>query len=187
MIRITHNPEFMDGALRELSRLVSPELQRAAVHRALLVLQAAIVRQTKARLDKDPTGALMRSWEVDLFPAGGGGIRSTLPYARIHNEGGVIQARSGRHLAIPLRPPITAGMRGLRPRDDPTPMRAWRSKAGSLFLWDVSQTPPVPRYLLRRSVQIPATHYLDVAVRTSEEDAARAITATIEEAIRGAT
>lgn len=189
-VEVDFNAHFLDAVTAAFGPdVLSIGLYEEALTAALETIQAEVVRSTMTRLAKDPTGQLARSWEVVVSVADGkvdGAVRTDVPYARIHEEGGVIRPTSGSYLAIPLRPPIPRGARGMMPRNDPTPMRAWRSRRGNLLLWDVAQTPPEPRYLLRREVTIPATHYIRIGVETSTPDAHGAFIAVVETALERA-
>lgn len=187
MIEIDASRVLSLGPLLErAAKQLAPELLERALQRSLAVVQAAVMKTTNERLTKDPTGALMRSWEVDVEPGGqGGSVRSGLPYAEIHDRGGIVYPR-GKYLAIPLRPPMRRSERGLWPRHDRTPMRAWRSRRGNLLLWDVSRAKPVPRYLLLKQVTIPATRYISDAVESSMGEAAQVYFETISAALDAA-
>lgn len=184
-ITVEHNPEFLDRAFRELRRAFRPQEIERLLRQPLAVLQAAVIRSTQTRLAKDPTGALARSWEIEIAVTSRGaqgGVRSPLPYARIHNQGGIITPKRGRYLAIPIgRTP-----RGMQARHDPTPLAAWRSRAGNLILWSTGNGAPEPRYVLKESVRIPATHYLDIAIRSAQDDAIRALEDAVSAALSGA-
>lgn len=187
-VRLDFNEDFLAQVTAAFGEdVLDARLYEQAFTAALETIQAEVVRSTMARLAKDPTGELARSWEVAVGVSGSevsGSVRSEVPYARIHNEGGTVRPRRGKYLAIPLRPPLPRGAgRRMMPRHDATPMRAWRSRRGNLLLWDVSRSPPQPRYLLRRETQIPATRYIDIAVEASTDDAHGAFVAVVEEAL----
>lgn len=185
-VRIKTNAFELAKQTAQLSAALRSDLIRAAVEAFLDVHLEEVQRSTQARLAKDPTGALLRSWEVYTYTSGnkvGGGVRSGLPYARIHDRGGTITAKAGRNLAIPILANVGRASRGLWPRHDSTPMRAWRSKRGKLLLWDVSRSPAIPRYVLQPSVTIPATRYIQLGVEAAERPAVEAFTTTITEAL----
>lgn len=185
MIVIEHRAvDGLGPAIDALAGQLTESLRREALQRSLSVVQAAVMRSTRDVLAKDPTGALMRSWEVEVGADGmSGSVRSGSPYAAIHERGGTILPKR-RKLAIPVG--LRRSERGLWPRFDPTPMRAWRSRSGKLLLWDVSRTPAVPRYLLVDRVTIPATRYISTAVESSMDDAADAYMATVSAALDAA-
>ena len=151
---------------------------------------------TRRLLDKTRrkgAGTLAQSWKGVLFePAKHGvvqfGVENPMPYAAIHDKGGEIRAKK-KYLAIPLT--AEAKDQGW-PRDwQGPPLRFGVSKKGNALLFEPEEKkatkakrkrktrkrrspggtrPPVygkPQYLLRTSVNIPATDYLDVATKES--------------------
>lgn len=189
--RITENGQDLVRSIDLLLRRGLPrETVQAAMMNAMLVLEGSLRTETVRRLSKDPTGALARSWRAQVTAGGVGPIQgfvgTALPYAEIHNRGGIIRPRRGKYLAIPLRPPIPRGQRGLMPRNDPTPMRAWRSRSGKLFLWSLKGSDPRPRYLLVSSVKIPATRYIDIATQHAQRPMHDAFADYVDRALRAA-
>lgn len=117
------------------------------------------------------------------------GALSDLPYAEIQNDGGTIKPTSGKYLAVPL----TSKARKMWPRDWPkdalqfiksangnallAQMQKRKSKKkktiatiGLLAVKKVTTTTIdklVPQYVLKQSVVIKATHYLNTAERKS--------------------
>lgn len=79
---------------------------------------------------------------------------ATVPYARIHHEGGVIKPKNAKYLAIP----ITAQAKLYKPRDYPG--QTFIAK-GVIFL-KVDGGKPVPLYVLKKQVTIPARPYMFV-------------------------
>lgn len=189
-LRLRDNADRLAEAASKLSGVLGDSLLQEALRVALEALQAEVQRSAKQHLAKDPTGALVRSWRVFTESVGEGiargSVGSDLPYARIHDVGGTIRPKRAKYLAIPLRPPVPRGLRGLSPRFDSTPMRAWRSKKGNLLLWQVGRGPARPRYLLRESVEIKATHYARLASESAARDVEQAFITHIDAALKRA-
>lgn len=181
---VTDNGAELAAAVGALGDRLDRALLAEAFGAGLSALQAEIQRSTASRLAKDPTGALLRSWEVEVRPVGDrvveGGVTSALPYARIHDEGGIVRPKRGRFLAIPQR----GVARGLMPRHDLTPMRAIPTRKGGYLLIDVASGRV--RYVLVREVRIPATHYVRLAVEAASDDARGAFVAHLTAALERA-
>lgn len=176
-------------AAAALDGVVSPALIEDAVLAYLDVMLAAVQRSTRDRLTQDPTGALMRSWEIDLrITSAGkadGAVRSGLPYAAIHDRGGTIRPRR-RYLAIPNLDVLGRSRRGLWPRHDRTPMRFVPGRRrGTAYLVELGRGGRV-RYTLRESVTLPATRYVEIAVSSSEDTANNALAERLTEALERA-
>lgn len=98
----------------------------------------------------------------------GSGARTgrRLPYANIHETGGVIRPKRGKYLAIPIGNMRTAAGVGKMPARD-----FFRANKSSAFIVNgivynaVGKTGISPSYVLKRSVTIPARHYMSLTVQ----------------------
>lgn len=105
-VKVTSN---VGGVAARFEKLWGPTLG-AGVLKASEFASGEIRRQIAAwtsNTSARKTGALMRSFRPSLKREGNqiaGGAFSTLPYARIHNDGGTIKPKRGRALAIPMNP-----------------------------------------------------------------------------------
>ena len=185
-----------------LKRLSTTGLQRMAVGTATAVAADA-VREAKENLSgrvlRVGTGRLRSSTQgtteagpdrvTAIARVGGGGV-GEVPYAAIHEHGGVIRPKRGRFLAIPVGPALQGGKNGgagMWPRDIPgltfipikggaqgmlvKRMAVGRSKTKTEF---------VPWFHLVRSVRMPRRPYL----RPAAEKAAATIPTRIAEQLR---
>lgn len=117
-----------------LHKLSGEGLRQAAVGTATAV-SAIVVREAKLNLSgrvlRVGSGALRNSTQgavevkgdtVEAIARVGGGGVGTVPYASIHENGGIIRPKRGRFLAIPMGPALRGGKEGgagMWPRDIP--------------------------------------------------------------------
>jgi phage gpG-like protein len=103
----------------------------------------------------------------------GSGVRqgARMPYADIHETGGVIRAKAGKYLAIPLSAAQTKGrVARARPRDYDNTFVA-RSRSGNLIIFQRKLGSAAKAlFVLKKSVTIPARPYM---TRTAENIADR--------------
>jgi hypothetical protein len=128
-------------------------------------------------LDTEPDGFVLRL-------RAGGGPRD-VRYAALQDLGGVVHAKSGKFLAIPLGPALTASgvPRYATPRDVPG-LFVWRSHGGRLLLGRRTGRVgrPTPYFALVKSVRVPASRYLT----DTTAEMARAAPEVIMDAARAA-
>ena len=162
------------GLERVIERLAAGGVSEAMVRELAGVaqdLEGEISRQIVQRLTKRPRGALARSWRTTLQVDGRdvrAVIASSLPYARIQDQGGTIRPVRARALAIPVE-----GAGGPRPGQGPRQFgrplefRPGRNR-GEGRLVEVrgkgKSAREITRYILRRSVRIEGEQYVDAAV-----------------------
>jgi len=132
-----------------------------------------------ARLEPGPNDAL------DLkLRAGGGNSGPDVPYAAIHEYGGIIRPVRRKWLAIPL--PIARTAAGVSryqtPRDVPG-LRFMLSKRGNALLVDKKG---VPWYVLKKSVSIPKRPYLLPALLKAGADLQKQLSKDIPAILQGA-
>jgi hypothetical protein len=174
--------EFVD----ELNVTMSPALAKGLL-KAANFAGGAIAERVNA-IFSGGTGNLARSFLPARFVSVGGkigaGAFSDLPYAEIQNRGGTITPATKDYLAIPL----SSEAKNRWPRDWPVgDLFAFRSKRGNLLLAERrTGTDLRIHYLLRKSVDIPATNYLEQAMQEAEptivEIVDEAVQAAIDEA-----
>jgi len=135
------------------------------------------------------SGSLLRSMAgtakttasgVDVvLQSGGSGSFGSVPYARIHEEGGTIRPKRAKMLAIPIHPQLktAAGIgRVPGPRDVPD-LTFVRSLKGAFLL--VNKHTGEPWFLLKRQVTIKARPFLQPALETTAGKAERVISEQI--------
>jgi hypothetical protein len=131
------------------------------------------------RLERGPADAL------DLkLRAGGGNNGPDVPYAAIHEYGGIIRPVRRKWLAIPL--PIARTAAGVSryqtPRDVPG-LRFMLSRRGNALLVDKKG---VPWYILKKSVSIPRRPYLLPALLKAGADLQKQLSKDIPAILQGA-
>lgn len=172
------------GLAKVLDGLTSGGISEAMVRelaRTAQDLEGEISRQIVQRLTKRPRGALARSWRTTLKvdgPEVRAVIASSLPYARIQDQGGTIRPVRARALAIPVE-----GAGGPRPGQGPRQFgralefRPGRNR-GEGRLVEVrgrgKNLREITRYILRRSVRIEGEQYIDAAVSAIDPSGALA-------------
>ncbi len=176
------------GALaKRVQRVQQVALTRAALKAAEHA--AGQIRREVAswtsRTSTRKTGALARSFVGVLVKSGAEGIRaeakSSLPYARIHDQGGIIRPKGGKYLTIP----ITPAARRRRARDFPG-LVFIHKKPHLPVLALVSKGVVRPQYILRTSVRITAKHYIQKATDTSREACRKIIEDAVRQLLRAA-
>ena len=137
-----------------------PIVFESNVFEAAEMVAIHLEKATRFILNRNPTGRLARSWQAVLNSRVSAGAYSGLPYAAIHETGGVIRPTRAGALAIPLTDQA-------RKAGSPRNMdNLYMVKGGILMQhhnWD-------PQYALRKSVTIPGRGYITLAAQTSEKD-----------------
>lgn len=163
-------------SLDNISRSASEEFKQAFDEWSLYYLQRALQENLAGRILKRRTGHLAsktgitrarvqgRDLKVEVFTTG-------VPYAAIHEHGGVISPTRGRMLAIPLRAVLTpAGVARKSPREYMNTFIA-RSRAGNLIIFQkIARDSIIPLFVLKESVTIPARHWASDAVNRTIQD-----------------
>lgn len=90
-----------------------PETVDRAMMGLALELEGRLKRSAREKLNKDPTGDLVRSIQAQR-ERGGIFVGTDREYAQIQDKGGTVRAK-GRYLAIPIEQPKS--LRGKWPRD----------------------------------------------------------------------
>jgi len=144
----------------------TPALRRAAVRMGDVVLEE--IDSSIDRRFRNRTGALSRSFDADVIRgtrAFGVAISSKAAYAAIQERGGVITPKTGPYLTVPLN----AQARTRRAKD----IQGLHRRGRALFLRNTAM------YALARSVRIPATRYLSIALASAKPKIRRALRAHV--------
>lgn len=100
-------------------------------------------------------------------------VGTNVIHARIHQEGGVIKAKPGKKLSIPIHPKA----RGISARNYPGELELLKSRRGNLFLADKAALEKVKgkdlrsalRYLLLSKVKVPARPFMGFGKRLADK------------------
>jgi phage gpG-like protein len=102
-----------------------------------------------------------------------------MKYASIHEHGGVIRPKNGRFIAIPLQAARTpAGVARGTPRSYQNTFIAKR------VIWQRIGKNIIPLFALKRSVTIPATHYMSRTMESNKEPIIKTFIRSINEAMK---
>ena len=189
----------LEEAMSELAGRLSISKIEVILRLVLESVRAHVVRLTMERLNKDPTGALANSWAVQLEAKGAGqweGIVGTeRPYAQIHNDGD----NGGPKTIYPKRSwlsiPVGKTPRGMWPSDDPTDLEFMPTgkKDTALLVTRLSKKKYRKkgdrldvRYVLRKSVTLQPTFYVDAAIEAATPEAEEVLLALVEDALQAA-
>lgn len=173
--RIKFTKEFYE-TIREVRDLfkTSPESVRDAFSTWLTTgLDPAVQSQLSGRSLKRRTGRMASNYEITQAFLVGKDVKAFLihrePQAFIQETGGVIQARAGSWLTVPL-PAAMTGTGALK-----APARHWsntffqKSRRGNLILFQNKGDSIVPLFVLKRSIRLKATHWFSNAVDASAD------------------
>lgn len=131
------------------------------------------------------TGALARSFVPTLVKSDPRVIRagsySALPYARIHELGGVIRPRNARALAIPLTPQA----RRMSPRQFGNLVYIHRKPRLPILAQVIGKGRIKPQYVLKFQVRISAKHYIARAQKSAAPGIEKIINQTVARVMRG--
>lgn len=170
--------------LTEKIRSISPTAENSITRKAFTDLTLETEKQLKlntASILHVRSGRLRSSISSRVYERGkdligevGSGVRQgdRVPYANIHETGGVIRPVNKKYLAIPLPPALTsAGVLRQKPRDYANTFVA-KSNAGNLIIFQRTLGKgAIALFVLKKSVTIPRRRYMS---RTVEEIAPRA-------------
>lgn len=167
MIKVQRIGPDLSVTLPRTAKAFKAATARLPLKIAELYARPALVDEIKHRLNKDPTGALMRSVQTrflvneskpSLSVAVAG---SKLVYAAIQDQGGEVRAKR-KFLAIPVNLP--AASRGKWPRDWPRgALQLIRARRGKFLLAERDGENLIVRYVLQRSVRVKGTGYVAAA------------------------
>ena len=143
-------------------------------------LQADLFESTSDNLHKHPTGTLKRGWTVGPLNVGDNGYKvdvfNRVPYAAIHETGGVIRPKRVKALAVPNRDysPIMRNNAAIAPREyDPGRTRLKFYPAimpGKLRGYLVDKDTGELAYTLMAHVRIKPTSYVTKALENAMPD-----------------
>lgn len=163
MIDVRQTGVDVEAYARKLAAAMTVATAKAVL-RAGQAASGELAQAVMDLLTKRPTGGLARSFEVTFVDGEEPRSRaaSSLPYAKIQDEGGTIRPKRAKMLAIPL----DGVPRGMRPREYGQPLSFRPAKGGGGVLVDPSGK---PRFSLRRSVVIRGVGFVRVALARLEE------------------
>lgn len=143
------------------------------------IYAAAASRSARKQPWKQSTGTLAKSFRYRIRNRGRYGyttiLDSATPYARIQNTGGVIKPVKAKMLSIPLTPKARSVV---SPRQLTLTIRRM---AGKLFLVDSNGK---PQFILKHSITVPATGYLDRAIKNGARTVKRRLPMVYENQIK---
>lgn len=183
MISLEFDQKSIDGLSARLGGL-NPKNQGKAVYkgfvRGCLIVESKLKENVSGSILNVRSGQLRASMgsiitiEKDgLQGTIGSGVRQggRVAYANLQERGGTIRPKTAQWLTIPLPAAMTAsGVARGRARDfDNTFIK--KSKAGNLIIFQSKGKSIVPLFILKKSVEIPASHYLSIT-RDQTRDAA---------------
>ena len=170
----------------------APKRLRDSAAQAGFIVQRELIESTKAKVNSSglSTGALSGSWEVALVSSSPGsftfGVFSDLPYAGIHEDGGVIRPVRAKALAMPLTPKA----RKMGPREWPEDLLQYvpvnrNPVVGLLALKGKGKRKGKAQYLLLKQAKIKPTGYIKAAQTSAVPKVAEHLADTMLEAVRG--
>jgi len=160
--------EFSDNALNNISSMFPLKIVEAAQE-----LQSELILSTSETLKKYSQGTLKRAWKISAARTSPSGLEidvtNAVPYALIHEEGGVIRPKRVKALAVPnrnYRPIIKNGI-PIAPREFDPGRNLLKfqppKKAGRIgYLVDIKTGELA--YTLMASVKIKPTGYIKKAL-----------------------
>ena len=159
------NPSKALEAFFKKVKTALPYVFESSLFEAAEVAAIHLDKSTRLILYRNPTGSLANSWNPVLNGPLSAGAYSDLPYAAIHETGGVIKPTRAKALAIPL---TKAAMNAGSPRN----MSNLKMIPGSVYgggpprLWGGGVT----HYVLPKSVTIPGRGYISFAMTSSADE-----------------
>ena len=152
------------GALESVPRKLRDKAARAG-----FMVQRELIESTKRHVNSSglSTGALSGSWEVAMVSqsprAFTFGVFSDLPYAKIHDTGGIIRPVRAKALAMPLTPKA----RKMGPREWPEGLLNYvpvnRNPVVGLLALKSARGKGKSQYLLLKESKIKSTGYIQSA------------------------
>lgn len=215
MITIEYDKTKIKDLIARL-RSVSPEDKGKVIKTGMTAASLEVERHMKesvlaGQILKTRTGALRSSISSVVTESGGNiialigsgvrqGRRATydassgrwnadgrLPYADIHETGGIVKPRNSKYLAIPLPAALTAaGVLKKRPRDySDTFVR--KSKGGNLMIFQkVGQRGKIRAlFVLKKSVTIPARKYMTITAEAMRDKVIDIIDRSVKRQLEG--
>ena len=170
----------------------APRRLRDSAAQAGFIVQRELVESTMDRVNSSgtSTGALAGSWEVAMVSAKPGsftfGVFSDLPYARIHEAGGVIRPVRAKALAVP----VTKKARRMGPREWPEDLLQYvpvnrHPVIGLLALKGRGTRKGKAQYLLLKEANIKPTLYITKAREAAMPQVAKHLSKAMMKAVGG--
>lgn len=192
------NVEFDPKQLKEINALLfkigkldSPEVVNA-FKRACLVLENRVKENLRGPILNVRTGELWKSIgtlvsqkQGTLAGNIGSGQRTGKPlvYANILETGGIIRPVKRQWLTIPTQFAQTKAKAGnKRAREVKNSFFAWVD--GNLTLFEGGHRKPIPMFVLKKRVKIPAKHYLTISVTQGQQEAYNQIVRGLSEVLK---
>lgn len=160
--------------VRQAAVATAEEVGLRVVREAKLNLSGRVLRVGSGRLRASAQSTVSVTGEkVETVARVGGGGVGEVPYAAIHEHGGVIRPKRGRFLAIPMGPALKGGREGgagMWPRDIPglrfIPIKGGAQGMLVKRMGKGKNAGFVPWFHLVRQVRMPKRPYLAPAVET---------------------
>jgi len=200
MIELRVSREDLDSIKTRLEK-IDPRRQDGVLHRAFkqasLKVADKLEMNVSGRILNRRTGHLAQSIGAKIEKDGadwvgtvgsGYGRYQRLPYAEIHETGGVITPKHAKYLTIPLKAALTpAGVPKRGSARDWQNTCVGKSKAGDLIIFQKTGAKGsrlIPLYGLKKSVTIPAGHYMSITLKEMEKYFVMAIRGSIERSLK---
>lgn len=177
MISLTVSKEDLDRIKEKLNKVDARKkdgtLERAFKQASLLVarklkdnVSGAILNRRTGHLAQSIGAKVERDSNQDLMGTigSGYGAMERMPYAEIHETGGVITPKRAKYLTIPLQAALTsAGAPKKAGARDWKDTFVGRSRAGNLIIFQKrGKGSLIPLYVLKKRVTIPARRYMSI-------------------------
>lgn len=200
MIEITINEEDLKVIQEKLKKLAVDDRSKAiyrSFRTAALVVESKLKQNVSNRyLSRrsgrlaSSIGSLITTEKTGLKATIGSGVRQggRLPYANILETGGKITPKNGSALTIPLPAAKTAAG---APRFTASQVKQGATKYTSSFvskgvIFGIvgKKGKPVPLFVLKTSVTIPAKYWMSKTAEESSQDVVKTILNTIDEELK---
>lgn len=178
--------------MQKISTLKSHEII-TSFQRACLVLENRVkvnisgdVLKTRSGRLRQSIGTMVSEKEGMLAGNIGSGQRTGKPvvYANILETGGVIRPVKRQWLTIPTEyAKARSGAGNIKALEIKQSFFA-RSKNGNLILFDGAHRTPIPMFVLKKRVKIPAKHYLTISVTQGQQEAYNQIVRGLSEVLK---
>jgi hypothetical protein len=178
MIELTIDQKDIDRVIKKLDA-IKPSDRSGVTHKAFVDATAYIEAKLSQNISnkilhvrsgrlRDSISSVVLDEENGITGLIGSGVRqgNRVIYANIQETGGTVTPKRVKWLTIPLQAALTpAGVPRGRARDFQNTFFAY-SKAGNLILFQRQGKSIVPLFVLKKSVKVPASHYMS---RTADE------------------
>lgn len=180
--RISPRKKF--GIIEQAWRAIATKTE-ATLKEEVISGQALKVRSGRLR---SSIGSSVYNDEGNITALIGSGVRqgNRVPYANIQETGGVIRPRIAKYLAIPLPAALTpAGVARKRPREYANTFVAKTGNGNLIIFQRNARKSATPLFVLKKSVTIPASHYLTITIEIMTPKAMDTLVDSIERTLEG--